>query len=908
VPKQIFKIDQFHGGLNTNSDPRDIADNELSEATDIMVDEVGRIRLMGGTTAHDAPAQATTYPSGYGLFQFSHDRKLDSLLITTSGVHGLSTSVIGKWLSNADDASVASTSVGILYEIPSTTTLIISKHQTGSGGGANPWSTSDDIYIADTFGAGAGDTTVIGSGGYGNSVTVHSGTSPTISTPETGEDYLVLADTDNGELDIYDSTGDIWQAGVINYGSTAAAKLAFYVVDGTLRVSDGNFNNTNKWYGYIKRTHFDGLLPGGTADTYDAWFSKDQSIAAPTRGLWGGQIKGTCEDPGDTTTALIHNTTDTNPFGIDSTATLLAGTDMAAELNSGVYIAVQDDNDEARLISSRTSNVKLVTGTFSNSWADLQYRIFPPAGTGFCMNLDMNNGGGTFVEDKYQYAQTFIYDGGQESLPAIMAGDNAQNPVGDNDSIEVEIFCTSPFDPRIIGGRIYQRKHPTLNTTGTGREPFSLFVDISLKDGVRENLDDSYSAWEIEDGTGSGGPGTDVYMKNKDLEVLNLNALTYETINGYSPDEVTLDCQFKTAVIANRRAYVGNIKTKSDDGEDVVLGDAMIKSPVNKFDVFPLGRIIKASVRDGDSIIKLEEYADRILQFKKNKMHLINISQEIEFLEDTFMHKGVSHPAATCKTDFGIAWVNRLGVYMYDGQRVHNLFEKEGRLVIKPSEWEAWFSAGDEPMIGYFPKKRQLIIRNDVDDGADDGNVYIHDMVTKSWVTGIDIIPSDDDTAVVTNFINDWNGDLVLAYNTAGTIAKWDDATDTTAMLSMVTKDIDFGHPGVRKKIYKVYITYRGNATNVEVHYGVDGLSPTLTFNDITSGTDGSSTGSGSNAKSISYDAGVTDWLKAELKPSASINNISSFRLKISADGSNAIHADFEINDISIVYRLKNVR
>ena len=44
MPKQVYKLDQFHGGLNTNSDPRDIAENELSSATDIMVDELGMIR------------------------------------------------------------------------------------------------------------------------------------------------------------------------------------------------------------------------------------------------------------------------------------------------------------------------------------------------------------------------------------------------------------------------------------------------------------------------------------------------------------------------------------------------------------------------------------------------------------------------------------------------------------------------------------------------------------------------------------------------------------------------------------------------------------------------------------------------------------------------------------------------
>ena len=69
MPKQIHKIDQFHGGLSSNSDPRDIADNELSVATDVMVDELGKVRTMGGTTAHDAgTATAVDIEPGFGLF------------------------------------------------------------------------------------------------------------------------------------------------------------------------------------------------------------------------------------------------------------------------------------------------------------------------------------------------------------------------------------------------------------------------------------------------------------------------------------------------------------------------------------------------------------------------------------------------------------------------------------------------------------------------------------------------------------------------------------------------------------------------------------------------------------------------------------------------------------------------
>lgn len=75
MPKQTYKIENFHGGLSSNSDPRDISDTELSEAQDIMVDELGKVRTMGGTATHGTiDAGAAAINPGYGLFQFSSDR------------------------------------------------------------------------------------------------------------------------------------------------------------------------------------------------------------------------------------------------------------------------------------------------------------------------------------------------------------------------------------------------------------------------------------------------------------------------------------------------------------------------------------------------------------------------------------------------------------------------------------------------------------------------------------------------------------------------------------------------------------------------------------------------------------------------------------------------------------------
>jgi len=190
--------------------------------------------------------------------------------------------------------------------------------------------------------------------------------------------------------------------------------------------------------------------------------------------------------------------------------------------------------------------------------------------------------------------------------------------------------------------------------------------------------------------------------------------------------------RFRTAVVTNRVVYVGNVHKTNLKGESTVEGDAMYKSSVNKFDTFTDFRKIEASVADGDEIIKLEEFADRILQFKKKKMHLINVSQEIEFLEETFLHKGVSIPAAVCKTDYGVAWVNRQGCYLYDGEKVTNLLERKGLRLISSTEWGTTFTTANS-IIGYVPNKRQIIVLKDCS-ASSVGDIYLYDIITQSWV------------------------------------------------------------------------------------------------------------------------------------------------------------------------------
>ena len=67
------------------------------------------------------------------------------------------------------------------------------------------------------------------------------------------------------------------------WGTTQAALPMFYYVDGALRISDGNFTNTNnapQWIGTINRT----LFPDATTVAISGWQREKQELEKPTVG------------------------------------------------------------------------------------------------------------------------------------------------------------------------------------------------------------------------------------------------------------------------------------------------------------------------------------------------------------------------------------------------------------------------------------------------------------------------------------------------------------------------------------------------------------------------------------------------------------------------------------------------
>ena len=87
MPKQVFKIDNFSGGISNNPDPRDIQDNEFVQLAGWDISQQGILKIIGhpksglpGLPTHGFPNGLNDHllnsedaNAGYGMSVFSAD-------------------------------------------------------------------------------------------------------------------------------------------------------------------------------------------------------------------------------------------------------------------------------------------------------------------------------------------------------------------------------------------------------------------------------------------------------------------------------------------------------------------------------------------------------------------------------------------------------------------------------------------------------------------------------------------------------------------------------------------------------------------------------------------------------------------------------------------------------------------
>ena len=544
------------------------------------------------------------------------------------------------------------------------------------------------------------------------------------------------------------------------------------------------------------------------------------------------------------------------------------------------------------------------------------------AGAGWAVSITAATAGinsvfGTWLVGRYEFATTFIYDGNQESM--LYVSTDTFDVGADNSDLTIKVTGKQEqsdvpnaiqYDSRISGGRVYFRE------SGTD-DDWQVFLDIDIVKGVRAKPFGAFTAWT--DGSTDEATSGIVYSFMPNID-------TYETLNGYSQDEQQLyiggtNEGYRTSLIANRRCFVANVKTAyshpSEDSDPIHMRDRIMYSPMNRFDTFPRNFYIDVVKGDAEEYIKLEEYADRLLAFKQRRLHIINIQDSTPnnwFLEDIKDFAGIVHHSASVKTEFGICWVNEEGCFLYDGRGVKNLILGK----IAETSWEDFVT--NESSIFYNPKKFYVGVLSDYFGG--NSGIYMYDFRTQSWTKGGSMLGSNQNR---TNYVNDWNGNAMTAYQPLAESWQWnlcqetwedlaingdnslyiwsnlqtkrldprqwgdDYTTRAIGTVLIQTKDYDFGEPGLIKKVYSVTITYASSTDMVTpVSYATDGGT---SFTDFT----GNFTGTGSG------------WKKLRATLSAPVE-CQSVAIKIKNTSPTGIVEGLKINDVSVEYRVLRKR
>jgi len=899
LPKLSYKLTEFHGGTNSNADPRDLADNEQPYTRDVDTSKYGLIKVIPEVYPLTAEEKGSALGiANYGLYFFGADNNpvdnSDGNFTLTALYDGqyvdiyaggtfADWSVSGNWAAdqidftggtgssqplfyNADgvlrvyDRALANVPKWYGHIKPERFAGITAINSGGSGTGLNDWISTTAAPASPTTGYGVMSTPQVGSenastdpayddqaGGVNSAATEYIGVlaaefcatnSVNIRVGVQMDDitFQTVSDINSGTTGTPTDVSEIIPfIGVNSAGGNGAETCAKVYPSGSaqLTVSEG--------------TSFDLKIDESNSIVFPIYIDTDVK----------SNVKSMNFKIGDDASNYYR----WNFSGSDFKSNIWNIVVLSKDKNTATTGSPSDWGESFTYF--RVEGNSSAADTDEPSWYQCGIATVP-------VSEELTG----YPEGEHTFHYTWLYDDSkQESLPFEFAnpdtalGDDKSkiNILGDSVLLEFQAYVTIGalntygIDKRITGARLYDKVDNDDNYYLIGELDF-------IKNGFTYLTDSDTVDISIANAADSSDPLTFTGVV-KAIRPVEANIIdTFKTINGYSTTTNSISAEYKTAVMQGRRAYVGNVKQDADgDGTAEFYEDRMLRSQVNKFDTFPSDSgVVDVAIRDGESIVKLESFNDRILQFKERTLYIINVSEAVEFLEDTFQFRGIGFPYHAVKTDIGVAFFNQFGCFLYDGRSVIDLLERQRRKTLDQEDFEDFINGSSdtdysETHIAYLPEQKQLLLVNNHDD------VLIYDFTYQSWITrGVDKVNILNSKR--SNLQLDWKSRMCYVTGNNGEIEYWQETGDTKNF-DYRTKDIDFGEPGLKKKIYKVIIAHKGGSENVAVYYGTNGSSALLsTFN--------------SDSTPLSYSS---SWTSTTLTPSSSINNIYSLQLKISS-------------------------
>ena len=896
MPKKSIEINPFDGGLNNFADARDIKENELATATNINTDQPGRIRI--GKRIHSVAARTgiADIQAGLGLFHYNSDYASDSSEGNTEYQVIFNTSTNALMRRTTSDTNwTALSSLGAAYtpcyySIDGNLKLSDQSLSADSkffgvtdvdyfGEAQSNFFTSTNAYIdpptdGDLTKDPADETDVPPSQNTGHLDWIVQKKSGSVS-------QWFNFDQNDGNNTALATGSSIFPAIWLNkphssefpittnsaYNSNSAVVLTS---DGSINAQSGKMLKVRGSSGIASFLSI--VFRFSAVKSYEekSIFLDFYFPAASKNALESEALK----------VRLGNNITQTGSGGNDAYVYLVGSDQINADAWTTLeFVHGQHDEVEGSPNGSAIDMVKIDTH-YQNDLDSLSND-----GVYYLDNLTVGESSRGLWNGRYKFFQSYIYDETQESNTFLLNGQSTAYEV-ENKILEFRCHglrgsgAAMAGNRRVTGANLYYVEYDIDgNPLDTDKK---LLINVDLERGIKKVSGETFEAWGDAKGTDTGfeaprnGTNT-AYLQIMDPPVLE----TFSTKAGYDEDDKLQKMKYKSAVVMNRRAYVGNVKITNPAGKETKHSDRVYKSEPNMPDVFTEYGYVDVAINDGESITALASFGDMLLQFKERTLYLINCTQEIEYLEDTAKYRGVWGQSAVCETDAGIVWVNKFGLFMFDGREIIPLIESK----IDPDNWNS--TIGSKPVIGFTPIDRKIFVVGD-SDNASKGFTYSLKSQGFNFLTGASA--GNLFTADMTNLVSSNEGVLSWYQDSGSNITeyKWDAATGDV-YIDIKTRDQDFKDPARRKMVKNVYITYKlsedeGGTSIPTIKYLTNGGSTEYAFN-------------------APLQKNHSDWYTQVLKPNVSseANNVYSFQVRIYGD----TFEGFEINDINVVYRDK---
>lgn len=600
--------------------------------------------------------------------------------------------------------------------------------------------------------------------------------------------YLIHPDHTNKVFDVYElPDGGIggWNYGEITFNNgNSIGDVVYNYIDGALRITANMLTAGASvceagWYGYINRQH------AYSTSAFNGFFAQSNALTPPGSGFVVDWVNFISDDSGNSDTNTAASTT--SDFS-----------EIESELDKGTYNAYQYVYDDVGVINSAT-NSQLETSTFANPWDGLSGFIYPPAGDGFGVHVTITSGSeSTLQGGTYEFAETFIYDGVQETQPAKVDGTIT---ITDGDYIQVRITMSGPFNERISGGRLYTRLQDS-------NDEWQLVTDIDLNQGVRATPYDEYREWtRLAPGVVLDTAASE-YAWAVTGTIASLGDFTFENLNGFNQDvsSISIEERIYADMIQLSRRMVG------------ASSDRLYYTPVDRFDTFPTNFYVTLGLNDGDRYTALSTQGDVLLAFKENIAYAINTSagEPLQwYTMDEYPQYGVESASAVTETPFGTVIVNKRGCYIFDGRRFQRI-----SAAIDEDEWKSTITT--DVSVGYSELGESLIIIADASSSGT-GETYIYDIGNQRWYFGTELFTASRN---LSNFTVDWDGNLVLASDggTSLDVLQYDETPVSKSDIDIQTIDFQGRFSGKVKKYYGVLINYKaGTSHSTILEYRLDG-------------------------------------------------------------------------------------